>query len=479
MRGWVLGWLCAATFVVGCGPSAKEPVTEFSTCGTEGPVQLLEAGTLVPGSARLAGDRLLLTLLPPQDEEMEPSDFGVDFDTWSVGTCGESPTQIAAGLDVFPIGDTLVACDWGDHGLYNDILRIDPSGQADPVVLFEDVDCALLVTDQGWLARSSQTRELWHRSEPSQDDSTTELLATGVNAIEGLLPPFGSYSDPIPEVSGSAIAVVDANNELRVYDLSDGSSSVVATQAAWGWSTPDGATLWWRERSADDDGDLDTAPVHRRDLQTGTDVVVYDGTAPREREWPYGLVQLRGAQSNSLLDLRDGTIHALPAGLQSIGARPNAPKILWGERDLWNGDDSYAWSEEEQRAVALPHVPAGCPREWGPHGLDAMQGEDCERQRGDLWSHPYDGSAPSIVAEDVAGWHFLHAWGRVVWSDGERTVDGRYRIGDLFVTDDDGGRLRLDDHAKLLPWPWKDLDGDVVYAVVDGDRSGVWRTATR
>lgn len=476
MHGWVIVWGCVAVFAAGCGPSVAEPITRLATCGTDGPVQLLESGAMVPVSAWMGGDRLLVTLRPLDEDEAEEPYASIE--TWSVGTCGESPVRITVGLAVQPVGDLLIACDREDQQPYGDLLRLDPMGQAEPVVLFEDVDCDLLVTDDGWLAVDHDEQELWHRADPSRDDSPTRLLATGVVDIDGLYPTYGVHREPIPEVSGSAIAVVTADDELVRYDLADGSSSVVATNAAWGWSTADGSTLWWREARSDDDGDSEMAPVHRRDLQTGADVVVYDGTSPRRREWPYGLVQLRGAQSNSLLDFRDGTIHALPSLVTSIGTRPNGPVILWGHEPP-TLNVSYAWSEQDQRAIELPRVARDCPREWGPEGLDMLHGQDCDRQRGDLWSHPYDGSAPRIVAEDVMGWDFLHSDGRVVWSQGERSVSDFYRVGDLFVTDDEEGRLRLDERAQLIPWPWKDLDGDAVYAVVDGDRSGLWRTATR
>ena len=478
MHGWVIVWGCAAVFVAGCGPSVEEPITRFATCGTEGPVQLLESGALVPAAAWMGGDRLLVTLRPIQEEV--PVEPYADIETWSVGTCGESPARITVGLRVQPVGDLLIACEWDRHMLHANVLRIDPMGQAEPVVLFEDVDCRLLVTDDGWLAINRDEREMWHRADPSRDDSPTRLLATGIMDIDGLYPAHGDvHHDPIPEVSGSAIAVRTAGDELVRYDLADGSSSVVATEAAWGWSTPDGSTLWWREARPDDEGDSDMAPVHRHDLQTGADVVVYDGTSPRLRQWPYALVQLRGAQSSSLLDLRDGTSHALPSLGTTIGTRPNGRVIVWGYDPSTDEGVSYAWSEQDQRAIEFPRIPMGCPREWGPEGLDMMHGRDCDRQRGELWSHPYDGGAPRLVAEDIVGWDFLHSGGRVVWSQGERDVGGFYRIGDLFVTDDEVGRLRLDTHAKLLAWPWKDLDGDVVYSVIDGDRSGVWRTATR
>lgn len=477
MRGWVVWLGCAAVFVAGCGPSVAEPITRLATCGTEGPVQLLESGAMVPVSARMGGDRLLTTLRPVEEDEADEQYAGIE--TWSVGTCGESPVRLAVGLGVRPVGDLLIACDWDDDRRYGDVLRIDPMGQAEPVVLFEEVGCELMVTDEGWLAFNRDKRELWHRADPSRDDSPTRLLATGIVDIEGLHPAYGVYPEPIPEVSGSAIAAVTEDNRLLRYDLADGSSSVVASEAAWGWSTPDGSTLWWREARADDDGDSDTAPVHRRDLHTDADIVVYEGTSPRLGDWPYGLLQLRGAQSNSLLDLRDGTIHALPSPLMTVGTRPNGPVILWGYDHSTFEGVSYVWSEQEQRTIELPRIPMDCPAEWGPEGLDMLQGQDCERRRGDLWSHPYDGSAPRVVAEDVVGWDFLHLDGRVVWSQGEHNVGGFYRIGNLFVTDDEVGRLRLDERAQLMPWPWKDLGGDVVYAVVDGDRSGLWRTATR
>lgn len=85
------------------------------------------------------------------------------------------------------------------------------------------------------------------------------------------------------------------------------------------------------------------------------------------------------------------------------------------------------------------------------------------------------------IARGVVGNAFLHFDGRVMWSNQSVQLgDAPVGFGDLFVSaDEDDERLRLDERARLLPWPWKDLGGDVVYTVHDGERSGLWRTATR
>lgn len=450
----------------------------LGTCGTDGPVRVLEHAPDVVSRVEAWGELLLVHTTPVAQLGAENPLAGTE--AWVVGACGESPARIAVGRAVTPIGDWLLACEPGSDGKH-EVLRIDPTGQADPVVLFERSSCSFVVTEHGLLTFDAEQGLLLRHLDPTRDDLTAEVLAADVAEVDGLcFIGVGMCDETNTSLAGSAFFVVTRAHELVRIDLAMGRSSVMATSAAWGWVTPDGSRLWWQELALDAAGEPDPfAPVHLRDLATNEDRQAYEGTAPQQRQWPYGLARLRNATDPALLDLRDGTLRSLPPRIRSIGTRPGAPLILFGT--FTEGVDiSYAWLEAEARIVELATARPCGPYEHGPQGLDQLWLDDCADSKGDLWSYPYEGGGPLRVAEDVIGGAFLHFEDRVVWSNQSSPLgDSGVSVGDLFATDPDDGRILLDERARYLPWPWKDLDGDALYGVHDGERSGVWRTATR
>ena len=466
--GRTLGWLTACA-AVGCGPTVGEPITRLATCGQDGPVRVLEHGPEWGSSAQRFGDELVVRAYPwDWDREDAPPD-----EAWVVGQCGEDPRLVAQELHVYPWGELLLACDAYDHPQqYGDVVRIDPDGQSDPVALFEDVDCSFSTNDHGWLATNYEQHELWLQPSP-QGDAPAELIADDLLAQHAGCPVIWPHCDPTQVLVDSSVYYINVEHEVVQLDLVTRERLVVQDNASWAWVSPDG-WLWWKERGADDDGRA-PAPVHVTDPSTGEDQVLYTGERPT-RTWPYMLARADGDTNHSLVDIEQRALYSIPAGITTAFSRPGVDGILASEH---GAGESYLWSPDEQRAIPLGPTSGGdiCSREWWTHGLDIVRGASCDDDDGELWTVPYDGSEARLVATGVSG-RWRHDNGQVAWSSNRRAVNEHVYVGDLFVASDPDERLRLDESAQLDSWPHKDLEGDVLYTVNDGDRSGLWRTAT-
>lgn len=461
--GKALGWLLVGT-ALGCGPSVEEPITRLATCGEDGPVRVLEHGPEWRSSAQQFGDDLVVRVFPwDWDREDAPPD-----ETWVVGPCGENPRLVAHGLDVYPWGELLLACDSYDRP-QRDIVRVDPSGQSGPVVLFEDVDCSFLVTEYGWLAPNYEHHELWLQPDP-QGEVPAERIANDFLKADGGCPVIQAQCDP-GRLTNSPIHYINVQNELVQLDPGTRERTIVKQDASWVWLSPDG-WLWWKERGQDENA---PTPVHVVDPSTGEDRVLYEGDYPL-RTWPYTLARIDGSADKSLIDVEQRVVHEIPSGITAAFSRPGVDGILASEGGT---QESYLWSPEEQRAIPLGPTRGGdiCSREWWTHGLDIVRQASCHNDDGELWTVPYDGSEARLVATGVSR-RWQHNDGQVAWSSNRREiVEGLY-VGDLFVATDPDERLRLDDSALFDSWPHKDLSSDVLYTVSDGDRSGLWRSAT-
>jgi hypothetical protein len=462
----------AVAAAIGCGPTVEDPIVRLATCGSDGPVRLLEHGPDASVSATPWQDRLIATVVPLDGTD---EDRRAAAATWSVGPCGETPTLISEGRGVYEHGDLLLSCE-PEGPAAGDVYRIDPNGQFEPTLLFADVDCSVVSTAHGWLAFDHGRGELLHHRDPDRTDVAAAVLATGIAGFDGACSLFNPSCDISPALEGRAAFAIDEDHQVVRLDLVTGESAVLAAGAAWARATPDGRKLWWSETSAAADA---AARVHMRDLETGDDVVVYIGHPPNQWEWPYAFARVGNATEKSLLDLRTGAIHALDPTAWQLGRLSGTPLLVFTASS--NVDlGSYAWLEAEHRLVELPAFLSCSAHAWGPLGFDELRPADCTRDRGELWSHPYDGGEPVHVASDV-GRDFLHADPRLVWSTREEEIgrEGWLEIGDLYAIDADGGRMRLDTDARLLFWLHEGLGGDVLYTVNDGDRTGLWRTAAR
>ena len=462
--GWLVAFATSA-----CAPAIEEPLARLATCGEDGPVRVLEHGPDRGSTAQQFGDELLVRVYAFNwaEEDADPAE------TWVVGGCGESPRLVARDLEVHPWHDEhLVACDayeWlTPHG---DIVRIDPTGVAEPVALFEDVGCSILATEHGWLASNIESGELWIRRDPTSTQRGAELLADDLELMVGSCSIGFHGCDTSLVTVGDSVYYVNVEHQLTELSLVTGERSVLEENADWAWLSPTATKLYWKERGEGDDGD-GPAPVHVRDMTTGSDTVLYEGDM-LWGEFPYALAEPADSD-RMLVDVDDATIHPLPPKIDLVFSRPGVDGILH-ERD--GSNMSYVWNDEDEAAIPLGPSAGGhiCSRAWWTEGLDVLRKRSCEDAEGDLWSQPYDGGAPRIVADGVSG-AWMHFDGRVAWSTWRRKVSESSYVGDLFVATGPGERLRLDSDASLTRFQY--VGSDVLYRVSDGDRSGLWRSAT-
>ena len=469
------------TSAAACGPAVEQPLTPLATCGEDGPVRVLEHGPDWSSSTgELFGDELIVRVAPVGWRGMEPTD-----ETWLVGKCGENPRHIAQGLQVHWQHGVLISLDAYERlGPRGDIFRIDPNGELPPFRLFEDVWGSVLATEHGWLVPDYESDELWLHRDPVAGQQPAELVADDVASFVGACGVSPSRCESTWEIRGPVIYYVNFEHELTEVTLDTGERRVAGTNANWAWVTPDGAHLWWKERGESDDGDS-SAPVHRRNLSTGADDVVYVGRAPRYG-WPFMLTEIGADADRSLIDARTATIHPLPPEMWKVFSRPGIDGLLVAGTEA---GDSYAWSNEERHAIPLGPSRGSniCWRDYSADGLDVLRKASCDDGVGELWFTPYGGGEARLVAAGVSE-QWAHFDGRVVWSTPKHRLSEQAHVGDLFVETEGAERLRLDTDARLNSWRWPslddgwmwtNLDGDVLYTVNDGDRSGLWRTATR
>jgi hypothetical protein len=145
----------------------------------------------------------------------------------------------------------------------------------------------------------------------------------------------------------------------------------------------------------------------------------------------------------------------------------------WGVGD---NDTYWTWSDVEDGWLDLGTYPADSVARQANGRFEVLARDDA-RHPGDLWLVGLDDGEPLLAATDVSSPWLTHT-DRVVWSTKNPLLPMSF--GDLFVAEvGDDRRWLLDDHARLVSWPTAsyDLDGDVLYTVADGERTGLWRSA--
>jgi hypothetical protein len=111
-------------------------------------------------------------------------------------------------------------------------------------------------------------------------------------------------------------------------------------------------------------------------------------------------------------------------------------------------------------------------------GIEVVEGspsnftsDDFARHQGKLWFVPWDGER-ELLAQRVTYSYGLFPDGRLL-----TTIDvDEDRLGSMIVVEPETLEEQLLAHHALTSWKTIDEDGEVVYAVTDGDRSGVWLT---
>ena len=469
-----------------CGPEAPppplaleqlEPLELPPICGQPGPFRLLaldQSETPVDRDSAVYRfeDRLYFVVgrrTDPENADFDPYEIGRDGTLYSTGPCGESPRVLATniwGLLEHPRwpGSLLATTHQGD------LVVVDPEGEAEPRLLIEDVPRSPAWTEHGMLVEDDERGALVLRPYPSSPDDV------GLEPTV-LIEPFASDADW--DWHGDELLFVE-DGVLHRLDLRDGSRAVELERDGGieGLTLVADGRFLVLESPPSGDG-LRSVEIYDRLLgigepvgDTDIDILVEDRGdhlllwSYTPTETPQRLVLL---PSMNAIDMPPamGLGPRIDDTRWRAYSRPNwlvYDRTTGTTRSLfeWPGKDSAvpgeSWDYDDRIEVLVP--------EWFASGFT---------RQGPLYAAWFDGRGHERIADQATpGLHHL-ADGRLVTPLG---VHHR-AVGTLALTGLDGVTRWVID-TETLAWfgqfqaPAGFEDDVVVYAVSDGDRSGVW-----
>lgn len=414
---------------------------------------------------------------------------------WATGPCGESPVQVASGiedmftLDMWP--DVVLGCEKAT----GNVVVLDPTGAQEPHVVFsaaphESYDCGLSWTEFGLLSLEKHDEEFGALMlHPYPTNPRTETSAPMVVIEPIRIGPWvgggpGFLTDLLYTFPDHALVLTPENSLVRV-ELGDAATSTVQTEVEAFSITPSSLVqdehrylLWQDTTVTKDDPVHPEGKIFLRDTADGSDVLLGE-TALRFSSLPLrwadrGLVQLLLGGFNDPkrifflpeLDFVDVPgdlfIYAQLADGRWVG-RLNWMKGNYLEViNFPGGELTHLWPREaelirhDDEAVELIEMPKSDSRSEGP-----------------MWRIPFDGAAPTKLAERATRSMQPLDDGRLLGPVGA----GAHWLASLVIIDTETrAELQLDNsiHLHSIDTSRVKDEGIVSYSVADGDRSGVY-----
>lgn len=476
-RGFTLGALALVT----CA-AEPAPAELVELCGVEGPVRVLELSPderLVPFMGlHVRGDRLVVLSSAAPDEG--GSVLGIPGPTSgtarSVGLCGEEP--VVLGHDLAAVRaherwpDILLGC---VGALSGDLVVVDPAGVTAPSLLVPS-GCKGSWTDHGLVdlevIDDTTARVLFY---PYPDDPRSGPIAPVV-LLDPIQRELGSIS---AQVRGDEVFALDLNGAVVRVTLPTGDFALEQADALAYKLSGDGRYLVWQDAlSTDDDGsDTPAGDIVLRDRVEGGDSVVghvfLDWLTVKIRG-DYLQLSLGPDEGVRLVELATRATLDLPPDRDLVAELDDGRLLLskfanwgpWYVLDPVSGDEVYVAPEDASGAL-------------GERGLYVWRGRDFDdlRHPAALWRYSLEGGPGELLARRAAGFStFL----RGESGDDERLVtfvdigaDWRGRL--VLVDPDTLDERPIDEQVAATVLVGEELGPDTVgYAVVDGERSGVW-----
>lgn len=458
-----------------CTPETA-PAELAERCGVEGPVHVLELPPderVHPRGLSRFGDRILV-LSGPGDDAVDLI-LGIPTPTRttarSVGLCGESPAVIGEDIDgLFPwaLPDVLLGCRGGYNG---DLLVLDPTGAVEPTLLVPG-GCNGTWTDEGLVdveaIDDTTARVLLY---PRPDDPRAGPLAPTI-----LLEPIAVGDSP--RIRGPELFARDTDGTILRVTLADGDITLEQSYViAYGLSK-DGRYLVWQDAlNTEEDGTAyPPGRVLLRDRETGEDSVIAFASLQGHSPWftdHYVRVLLDEGPGERLVDLATRVAIDLPADRHFLFELTDGHLALGTEfrAGPWYVLDP---ATGEERLVADDPSPVS----WSTDSLYLRSGADTAdpRKPAELWQYFYDGAPARLLAHRVSTFASLLRVDGSVATLVDLADDWR---GRLVAVDPDTLEERLiADHVAATLLHRSEVPGstaiDLGYAVVDGERSGVW-----
>lgn len=483
LRPAALATLVALPVACSGDPAPLQPTPFAEVCGVAGPLHLLP---LAPdervwadyGSILALGDRYLF-IVGTGEHSVSPIFGPMPEHTrvYSVGPCGEDPIVVAHDVERLRIDphwpDLALACPLrGD-----DLVRLDLSGAAEPTVLAAGA-CHARVTDHGLLRYVDVER------------------TTGVDfypLLDPAPPRFGApvqAAAPVPVVNGTQSSIARQSDEILLVEpggdlvsvaLPDLQRTVLQTGVVVFAAADDGRYLLYQlAPSTGDDPNNPIGNIHLLDRNTGVTQPVGAGAltlcfncfpAPG-----FAMFDVRetGAPHQRLVTLPDLELVDVPPGLNLIVRLADGRWLSDG------GNSDPATTSVVDLASGATQVLSrryGLRRELTDDHLDLLHLKRSYRPQdpAPLVRYFYDGRDPQTLADEANVDAIVRADGRVLTM---RSVDAAW-LGELTLVDPATGEAtHLDDHVIAMPglnqWRPHDDPDAIIYAVLDGERTGVW-----
>lgn len=477
----------------GCGPEETlEPAELDEVCGTSGPFRVL---ALAPDE-RLwdwpiqVGDRVLY--LVGQFGTFAPDDPSIPLlgtTVWSTGPCGESPVQLATGIDRIFMVDAWPDVPLGCTRETGDVVSLDPTGARPPHVVFPDVpgtfDCGLRWTKHGLLSVTEHDEELGALElHPYPTDPYSET-ATPVTLLDPIQISHKNRSGPgfigwvLQSYEDFALALTADDTLVRV-DLADRTVTELRAGVGMFDASREGNYVLWQDPIDDlaKDEPYPVGAVSLRDMTTGTDTPI------AETSLRYSIVPARWADEGAL-QLALGSLN--PGGPTRIFRLPGLESIdIGGQAFLLGSIGPDRWLSTTFRAPGIDVIDLQ-KRERRPlfdRGtvvriqsdvalmLDVRQCcvDGSPRDEGPVWRLPLDFSPPQRVARRATRYFSVLKDGRIVTP---LAIDTQM-IGTLAIVDPDTQEERQIDDRVFAPLLDTSTDNVLRYSVADGARSGVY-----
>lgn len=480
---------------MGCGPDPAAQAELEDVCGGPSPLRVLELGPdeAVRGLATISvQDRVLYVVSRVDEDAPDAAPASGESTVWATGPCGESPVQVATGVDhVFTVDawpDVALGCEEAT----GNVVVLDPTGARAPHVAFSAIahdggGCGLKWTDFGVVAVEQRSENFGAlRLYPYPDDPWT-----GTSVPVALIDPIPlteSYSRGTDYIGNVVYAYPDhvlartPERTLVRIELADVSVSTLQTEVAAFAASRAGEFVLWQDTTITvEHSGYHEGEVFLRELANGEDVPLGE-TALGYSFWPLlwaeqGLVMLgfgpvsKGLQRIFFLpeldfvDLPAGTfLNAKLADGRWLGGPLGAEYVE--AFDLRAGASTRLFPRVatvvglEDDAVRVLEVPRCCA-------------DSDPRAEGPMWRVPLDGSpATQMSARATRLVQFLGD-GRMVGPVGAN-AQGLASL--VLVEAETGAEARIDDSVYFYSMDPRRVqeEGIVRYSVVDGDRSGVY-----